>query len=221
MLPCQYITTYNEPRSRNTFRLCVSLSVIPYFQLSFDWFIPAQCPIPIIHNKTLCVCISMSLRSGYAHRVLTVRGARKYLRYCTRDGFHLLLQIVTGKTFSSFQRHPNATHWRLRARALLPGRACHHNNRSSVRAHEGFAEFGIGVGSNNTTDGHEEAGAVSRVATPKGPPTNPKVAPEAPMYWPRVLKMPCDPAPYLKMLTVPNSCQPMFLCRGSARAYHR
>lgn len=33
--------------------------------------------------------------------------------------------------------------------------------------------------------------------------TYPNVAPDAPMYWPRVRMMPWDPAPYRKMLTVP------------------
>ena len=32
----------------------------------------------------------------------------------------------------------------------------------------------------------------------------PKVAPEPSMYWPSVLMMPLGPAPYLKMLTVPE-----------------
>lgn len=32
----------------------------------------------------------------------------------------------------------------------------------------------------------------------------PKVAPEPSMYWPSVLMMPFGPAPYLKMLTVPE-----------------
>jgi hypothetical protein len=34
----------------------------------------------------------------------------------------------------------------------------------------------------------------------------PKVAPEPAMYWPRVLMMPLGPAPYRKMLTVPEYC---------------
>lgn len=34
--------------------------------------------------------------------------------------------------------------------------------------------------------------------------TNPKVAPDMAMYWPRVLMMPLGPAPYLKMVVVPG-----------------
>jgi len=34
--------------------------------------------------------------------------------------------------------------------------------------------------------------------------THPNVAPEAAMYWPNVRIIPLAPAPYLKMLTVPN-----------------
>lgn len=35
--------------------------------------------------------------------------------------------------------------------------------------------------------------------------THPKVAPDAPIYWPSVLIMPLGPAPYRKILTVPEA----------------
>lgn len=38
---------------------------------------------------------------------------------------------------------------------------------------------------------------------PEGAGTDPKVAPDMAMYWPRVLIIPLGPAPYLKMVVVP------------------
>lgn len=88
---------------------------------------------------------------------------------------------------------------------------CSHDDRTPSRVPVGLLDDRRGVGADHTADGHEEAAsrcAISqcsslllRLCTHA---THPNVAPDAPMYWPKVLMIPLGPAPYRKILTVPK-----------------
>jgi hypothetical protein len=96
-----------------------------------------------------------------------------------------------------------------------------HDEWRSLGSHECLVGDGGCIGSDHTSDTHEEAvSGGQQVSThPTGEETDstdPNVAPEPSEYWPSVLMMPLGPAPYLKILTVPAwrvSTPPFHTCR--------